>query len=249
MTRRNINPATGQPWKLLWFGDLVALSGFGRIGNEVCKRLKTRGWDVQAASICYSGWPHDFPFLVWPLMGQDIWNSLVGIVNQFKPDVLVSCQDFPYHQTIWNACKIDFSRVRWVWITPIDGTPVHPEWTKLADVADGCMVISRFGVEAMRQAGKRVALCHPGVDAGEFYPATADEKKDLRAKAGLPEGAYVVGVVCANQGRKAVPPMTAAFHEFALDKPEAWLYLDMDKVGAAGWDIPSLLIQQGWTEA
>jgi len=245
---KHINKQSNQPYKVLWFGDLVAPSGFGRIGNEVTKRLAQRGYAIQGASINYTGWPHDFPFHVWPLGGQDIWNGLVGITNAYQPDIIISCQDFPYHQTIWNACRIDFSRIKWMFITPIDGTPVHPDWVRLCDFADGKMVISRFGVEALRQAGKRVELCHPGVDTSEFYPVTDDERKSLREKAGYTADDYVIGVVCMNQGRKAIPPMIEAFHEFAKDKPNARLFLDMDKTSAAGWDIPALLKQMAWTD-
>ena len=42
---QNINPITGKPIKIVWFGDLVVLTGFGRIGNEITKRLKQRGYD------------------------------------------------------------------------------------------------------------------------------------------------------------------------------------------------------------
>lgn len=244
-----LNKQENRPYKVLWFGDLVVLSGFGRIGNEVTQRLRQRGYDVQGIGLGYGGWPHNAPFWIWPTAGVDIWNTLAGVVNQFKPDVIVSCQDFPYHQTIWQACKIDFSRTKWVWITPIDGTPVHPDWVKLTDWADGAMVISRFGQEAMRDAGKRVELCHPGVNTSEIYPAEADEKKALRELAGFLPDDYVVGVVCMNQGRKAIPPMISAFYEFAKDKPNAKLYLDMDKVSPAGWDIPNLLKQMGLSEA
>ena len=246
---KSINPATGQPYKIVWFGDMVGLSGFGRIGNEVTKRLSQRGYVVQGAAINYTGWPvrHNLDH-IWPLGGQDMWNGLVNIVNSFQPDLIISCQDFPYHQTIWNGCKIDFSKVKWVFITPIDGTPIHPDWVKICDFADGRMVISKFGVEALRQVGKRVDLCHPGVDVGEFFPATAEDKKSLREAAGYSESDYIVGSMCMNQGRKAIPPMIAAFHEFAKDKPEAKLMLDMDSVSPAGWDIPSLLTQMGWTD-
>lgn len=100
----------------------------------------------------------------------------------------------------------------------------------------------------MRQAGRRVSLCHPGVDTHEFYPADADEKKALREKAGFGADDYIVGVVCMNQGRKAISQMIAAFHEFARDKTRARLILDMEKASPAGWDIPRLLEQMGWTE-
>jgi len=246
---KHLNNRTGKPIKVLWFGDLVALSGFGRIGNEITRRLRARGYDLQGAGISYTGWPHDFPFHIWPLGGQDLWNGLVTIVNATNPDVLVSCQDFPYHQTIWQGCRIDFSRVRWVWITPIDGTPVHPDWLNLCKFADGRMVISRFGVEALRQAGQHVDLCQPGVNTDEFYPAAPEEKAALRAQAGYAAEDWIVGVMAMNQGRKAIPAMIEAFHEMARDKPEAKLLLDMDPASPAGWDIPKLLGQMGWSEA
>src|SRR3990167_4564244 len=125
-----LNPKTNQPYKILWFGDGVALSGFGRIANEVCKRLKRRGYSVQLASIQYTGHPHDLRELdwVWPLAGQDIWNGITEIVNHTQPDILISCQDFPYHTNLFNACRIDFSKLKWIGITPIDGVPIYPDW-------------------------------------------------------------------------------------------------------------------------
>ena len=238
-----------RPYKVLWFGDLVAPSGFGRIGIEVGKRLSQRGYQVQGAAINYTGWPHSLPLQwVWPLGERDIFGGLVNVVNQFQPDLIISCQDFPYHQTIWNACKIDFSRVKWVWITPIDGVPVHPDWLQLVDFADGCMVISRFGVEAVRQAGKRVNLCHPGVDTTEFYPAETEEKNKFRAMMGYSPEDFIIGSMCMNQGRKAISKMVEGFFDFAVDKSNARLYLDMDKVSPAGWDIPALLKQMKLSE-
>jgi glycosyltransferase involved in cell wall biosynthesis len=242
---QNINPATGKPIKIVWFGDLVVLSGFGRIGNEITKRLKQRGYDVQGAGIQYSGWPHDYPFHIWPLANQDLWNGITTIVNSVQPDMLISCQDFPYHKTIWDACRIDFSKVKWGFITPIDGTPIMSPWLDLCQWADGAMTISRFGVEAFRQGGRKVGLCHPGIDANEFYPAEVSERDALRAKVGYAPSDFIVGVMAMNQGRKAIPPMIQAFFEFAKDKPNAKLYLDMDKISPAGWDIPELLKQMG----
>ena len=238
-----------RPYKILWFGDLVTPSGFGRIGNEVGKRLALRGYVMQGAAISYTGWPHALPFnWIYPLGGQDIFGGLTQIANGFQPDLIVSCQDFPYHLQIWNACRIDFSRIKWMFITPIDGTPIHSDWVKLVDFADGAMVISRFGVEAMRQEGKRISLCHPGVDASEFYPAESEERTKLRALMGYGADDYIVGVVCMNQGRKAISKMVEGFFEFARDKPDARLYLDMDKTSPAGWDIPTLLTQMNLSD-
>ena len=238
----NIN---GKPLKVLWFGDLVNPSGFGRIGNEVTTRLVQRKWHVIGASVPWPGYPWSpLPYPVWGMGGIDIWNRVTGMAQAEKPDVIVCCQDFPYAQTLFHGCRIDWSVTKLIIVTPIDGTPIHPDWLEMVDLADATMVISKFGVEAMRLAGKQVSLLHPGVDTNEFYPATdAEEIRTIREKVGIAPDAFVIGMFAMNQGRKAVSATLSVFQEFARDKPEALLWLDMEKASPAGWDIPKLMQQ------
>lgn len=244
---QNLNN-NGQPIKVLWFGDLVAQSGFGRIGNEVTKRLAARGWALVGGSVPWGGWPPpDLPYPVWGFGGQDIWNKVTALANQVQPDIIVVCQDYPYAQTLFHGCRIDWSVTKLIVVTPIDGTPVHPDWVTMSrDYADATMVISQFGVEGLRLAGVQADLLHPGVDANEFYPAeSGDEVRAIREKVGIAPETFVIGSFMMNQGRKMVSATVAAFREFAVDKPDAVLYLDMEKVSPAGWDIPNLLKQVG----
>ena len=237
-----------QEKKVLWFGDLVQPSGFGRIGNQVTKRLHMRGWqNMIGVSIPWPGYPFNpLPYNVWGLGGTDIWNRLWQIIAQEKPDVVVVCQDFPYAQTAFHAAPIDWSQTKFIIVTPIDGTPVHPEWLSMIDLADETMVISKFGVESLRMEGKQVDLLHPGVDISEFKPAVdTNEIKELRQKVGIAEDAFVIGSFMMNQGRKMVGATLAMFKEFAIDKPEAVLYMDMDKTSPAGFDMPTLIKQMG----
>ena len=196
-------------------------------------------------SIPWPGYPFNtLPYPVWGLGGADIWNRLWGAMAQEKPDVVVVCQDFPYAQTAFHGGPIDWSQTKFIIVTPVDGVPIHPQWLDMVDLADETMVISRFGVEALRMAGKQVDLLHPGVDTSEFYPAVdADEIKSIRETIGIAPDAFVIGSFMMNQGRKMVSATLAMFKEFAVDKPEAVLYLDMDKVSPAGWDIPTLISQ------
>ncbi len=230
--------------KIVGFGDFVVPSGFGRIGNEVFTRLQQRGYQVMAASIQYGGGPHPLPFWVWPLAGHmDLWGSITNIINQSQPDVVIGIQDFPYHVSLFRDCKIDWSKTKFIFITPIDGEPIDEEWIQLSKVVDAGMVISHFGQEAMRRNGVKLGLCYPGINPREFYPAKSDEKLELRRRAGFPEDAYIVGMFAMNQGRKNIPATVEAFRAFSVDKPNTYLYLDMDDVSPAGWNIERQLLK------
>ncbi len=243
----NINK-DGQPIKVLWFGDLVTQSGFGRIGNEVTRRLAQRGYQMIGASVPWAGWPpQDLPYPIWGMGGQDIWNKVTSQAQQVQPNVIVCCQDYPYAQTLFHGCRIDWSVTKLIVVTPIDGTPVHPEWVALSrDFADATMVISKFGVEGLRQQSVHADLLYPGVNTDEFRPAESrDEIDNLRARVGIAKDAFVVGSFMMNQGRKMVSATMEAFKEFALDKPDAVLLLDMDRLSPAGWDLQNLIVQMG----
>ena len=237
--------------RVLIVSDLPIPSGFGRISTYIARYLQYRGHDVRGAGLFYNGDPHGHPFHIWPLVGQDIWGRLTQIINQgvgdgWVPDLVISCQDFPYHISLGRDCPIDWSQHKWIFITPIDGMPVFKEWEVVSKLADGRMVISRFGVEAMRRQGVKVDLCHPGVDTNEFYPATQAEKLELRQKAGFPNpNVWMLGMFAMNQGRKAIPDTLKGFMEFARDKDDVVLYLDMDEISPAGWNIPVLAEQIG----
>ena len=229
---------------IVWFGDLVAQSGFGRIGNEVCTRLVQRGHQVIGLSLYYSGWPpHSLPFYVYPLAGKDIWNESTAIINSVEADLVICTQDFPYSVSLYRDCPIDWSRKKFMFITPIDGIPIASDWLACARLAQGGMVISEFGVEALRQEGIAIDLLPPGV-SNEFNPPKDDnEKVRLKLAAGFPENAYVVGMFAMNQGRKNIPATVQAFKEFSKDKDNAFLYLDMEQTSIGGWDIPEQLLR------
>ena len=224
--------------KILGLSDFGVPTGFGRIANETFRRLFLRKHQILGASIYWDGMhPHDLPFWVFSLAGHDIWTYFSSIVAEHKPDVVVIIQDFPYAQQFYQGTRSDFSKFKFVIVTPIDGTPIGNDWLEMVDVADANLVISRFGVEAMRNSGRSVGLLHPGVDTNEFFPIP---KNELRKKAGIPEDAFVLGTMGVNQGRKAFEFMTQIFLEFARDKKDAWYFLDCDKHGVAGWNLPAL---------
>lgn len=230
--------------KIFIFGDVGTPTGFGRIVNEIGTRLVQRKHQVMGAGMYYDGMhPHTFPMFIAPLSGHDIWTYVFSLIIETQPEVVITCQDFPYHQQFYHLGRLDFSKFRWIFITPIDGVPIHRDWLSLVDVADGAMTISKFGVNAFKNAGYRVELLQPGINRQEFYPLP--NRQELRTKAGLTDENFVVGTMCQNQGRKDIPSMLQGFYQFAKDKPEARYVLDMDKISPAGWDILSLVEAMG----
>jgi len=241
------------PIKIVWFGDLVTPSGFGRIGNEVTTRLVRRGYKLYGISMMWDGaqttemsphiWEgmplHLLPYPVVPAPGPD-WPKTFRLIMELKPDVVVCCQDFPYSQTMFQASGIDWSVTQFMIVTPIDGTPIHPAWLEMVKLADSTLVISEFGKEGMRLAGKAVELLPPGINPDEFHPAQPGEVEALRAQLGIDPKSFVLGMFAMNQGRKCVSKTVEVFREFAREKEDAILYLDMEPGSPAGWDIPSL---------
>ena len=241
--------------KLLLCSNSGIPDGFGRIADEIGIRLAKRGVQILGASYTYDGLlpaMHEgtpLPYHVAGLSGKDANSVIMQLINVFQPDAVLCIQDFPYLEGVRYA-PVDWSKHAFIGITPVDGTPIYSRWIDLAKIADALLTISQFGVEAFRQQGVTVGLCRPGVDGNVFYPTTMPEKAELRAKLGLPKGAFVLGTAAMNQGRKAISTMIECFFEFAKDKPHARYLLDMDKASAAGWEVSGMLCKpNGWDES
>lgn len=238
--------------KLFVLSDCGVPTGYGRIADEIGTRLHKRGYQIMAASVAYDGLlPPQYegaplPYWVGSLAEHPNWiEKVAALINTFQPDVVLSIQDFPYHEALYNV-GLDWSNMGRVLVTPVDGVPIYPNWIKTLAKADAALTISQFGVNAFREAGHKVGLCQPGIHTDVFFRLSDDTRAALREKLGIAPGAFVLGTAAMNQGRKAIPLMLRGFFEFAKDKPGARYLLDMDAQSPAGWDIPALCQQQGW---
>jgi glycosyltransferase involved in cell wall biosynthesis len=237
--------------RILVLSDDGLATGFGRIAMEVNTRLVRRGYHILAASLQYDGLLPAYyegtplPYHVASLNGHVNWlDMFAGIAAVYTPDVVMVCQDAPFGVAI-RSLPLDWSKTAFVMVTPVDGAPVSPEWAALMRKADAGMTISRFGVEAYRQADVAVDLLPCGVDTGTFYPVTSDQRAALRAKLNIPADAFVLMTAAQNQGRKAISAMLEGFFEFAKGR-NAYYLLDMDPASPVGWNIPVLCQQYGW---
>lgn len=239
--------------KVLIISDNGVPSGYGRIADSVSMRLHKRGIEVMALSYMYDGiLPAQYDGEVLPYHVGSIQNrpdrvQMIGnVAATFRADIVLGIQDFPYHVELFTSSAIDWSLYGRVLITPVDGTPIFPDWLTLLDHMDGALTISQFGVDAFADAGYSVGLCRPGVDVNYFRQLPPDERRAIRAKLGLTDEHFVLGTAAQNQGRKSIDHMLMGFFEFAKDKPHARYLMDMDEISPAGLHIPHVCKQQGW---
>lgn len=239
--------------KILILSDSGIPTGYGRIADELAPRLLRRGWSVMAASLFYDGLlpaqanGERLPYHVASLQGLPDWTRAVqSIVEAWQADVLLVIQDAPYAVQMRSA-RLDWSQVKFGVITPVDGEPIDPVWVELMNQSDGAMTISEFGMGAYARAGVSVGLCRPAVDLDYFTPVSAKRKRELRGRLGIGPGDFVLGTMCANQGRKLVPLMLEAFFTFATGKSDVYYLLDTQTRGE--YNIPNMVNQQGWDES
>jgi glycosyltransferase involved in cell wall biosynthesis len=235
--------------KILIIGDSGVPDGYGRIADNVALRLHKRGYQIFAASIAYDGLlPPQYdgvhlPYWVASMAGHPNWTEQVaGIINSVQPDVVWVVQDAPYSENVRNI-PLDWSRHKFIMTCAVDGVPVYPQWLKTAHKADAVLSISQFGVDALKRQGVEAKLLQPGIDPDRFFALPTEKRLELRAKLGIKPDAFVLGVVAQNQGRKDVPSMVRGFFQFASDKPDARLLLDMERLSPAGWDIPGMICE------
>jgi glycosyltransferase involved in cell wall biosynthesis len=85
-------------------------------------------------------------------------------------------------------------------------------------------------------APKMLGVLPHGLDVGKFFPIEQDE---ARKSLGIPLDKFIVLNANRNQPRKRIDLTIKAFAEFAVDKPNACLYLHMGEKDL-GWDVRSL---------
>lgn len=227
--------------------------GYGRIADEIGLRLYKRGYHIMAASWRFDGLlppiynNTPLPYHVAALGDKhDPPGDLMKVINALMPDVVLGIQDFaPYHMQVFHDTRVDWSRIKRMLITPVDGVPIEPTWLDLIDHMDGAMTISEFGAAAFGKAGKSVDFLPVGVCLDTFRPKP-ETRMDTREKLGLKPDEFLFGMMAQNQGRKAITLQMKAFVMFLARHPKAKMLLDMDEGSMAGWHLPNVIRQQGW---
>jgi glycosyltransferase involved in cell wall biosynthesis len=176
--------------------------------------------------------------------GQDV----VGIVSErWQADVTISLMD------AW-VCQPDLygPRTRFAPWFPIDHEPMQHIVREPVRKAFRPITMSRFGLAEAERAGIEAAYVPHGVETAVFCPG---DKAAARERAGLPQDAFVIGMVAANKGqpsRKALPQHLEAFALFRRRHPDALLYLHTSQARHGehgGVNLPELCEHLGIADA
>jgi glycosyltransferase involved in cell wall biosynthesis len=229
--------------KLLWCGDIVAMTGFARVTENVLERLRDKyevvvlgnNWwgDPTPLQEFYKMYPSSNRYQTAPFGEQRIRE----VVEKEKPDVVFTINDMwiineQYKQI---ADLHEQKKFKFVGYAPMDSYGWLGSLDETANKWDGIISYTEFGAHEFIAGGieKPVAVIPHGVTRGQFYPkAKAEARKALNLK----DDIFIVFNGNRNQFRKRIDITIEAFAKFAKDKPDTQLYLHMG-LKDQGWDI------------
>ncbi len=220
--------------RVLWVSNAPwTATGYGNQTKLFTPRIKALGhdvailayWGLQGGTIVGEAGIPILPPGYMPY-GQDVISPHAAA---FQADIAISLMD------AWVIEPEMIQGVRWCPWFPVDSEPLPGKLANAVRRAHRRIVYSRFGERMVRDAGMDCYYVPHGVDTKAFAPF---DRKLARGITGLPQDAFVVGMVAANKGapsRKAFYQHLAAFKLLKSRHPDALMYIHTESgVHAAG---------------
>jgi glycosyltransferase involved in cell wall biosynthesis len=226
------------------------MTGFARVTENVISRLKD---DFEIVVLGNNWWGDPTPlqqeYKMYPSSNRHQTapfgeQRIREIVEREQPDIVFTINDMWIINEQYNQIRDlhKAGRFKFVGYAPMDSYA----WTGcLADTAnewDAVISYTEFGAYEFMRGGitKPVTVIPHGVTPGQFYPV---DKAEARQRLGLKQDSYIVFNGNRNQFRKRIDITIKAFADFAVDRPEAMLYLHMG-LKDQGWDIMEVFARE-----
>ena len=232
--------------KLLWCGDIVAMTGFARVTENVLQRIcdqyevvvLSHNWwgDPTPLQSKYKMYPSSNRFQTAPF-GED---RIREVVEKEKPDIVFTINDMWIINEQYKRIKDlhDQKLFKFVGYAPMDSYG----WTGCLDETandwDGVISYTEFGAHEFIRGGikKPITIIPHGITKDQFYPM---DKTEARKRLSLRDDIFIVFNGNRNQFRKRIDITVEGFAKFAKDKPDTQLYLHMG-LKDQGWEVMSL---------
>ena len=228
--------------RILYVGDAFVQTGFGRVAEYLLPAL-AKEHDV---SVLATNWMGDYDaeaikYKSYPAMahGSDPFGShrIAELVQTIKPDLVWVTNDLWVAISLWNAVKPLKEKISFKFFvySPIDSYGIFPDLNAAVSEWDGLATYTEFGKEELVKMGyeKSVSVIPHGTDFTKFFPI---DPLECRKELGVPADAFIVFNGNRNQPRKRIDLTIKGFIEFAKDKPDARLWLNMGSKDM-GWEV------------
>ncbi len=162
--------------------------------------------------------------------------SIDKLIKLEKPTIWMGIEDFWAFSGYWD--RYWWNKINTVLHTTIDALPVLPEAVEFADKIPNFLVWSEFAEKEFHKEGKNhVKTLHGVFDHKDFYPASLQEKNELRKLHNIPEDAFVIIDVFRNQARKQVYTLLEGYAMWKKENPDVKSYLLLVTNTNEGWNI------------
>jgi glycosyltransferase involved in cell wall biosynthesis len=236
--------------KLLWIGDIVAMTGFARVTENVLSHLKDK-YEVHVLGCNWHGdyTPLQEEYKLYPAsnrfqqapFGEE---RIREIVERIRPDVVFTMNDIWIINEQWKriADLRETLGFKFVGYYPMDSYGWYGALLDTLNDWDAAICYTSFGAQETITAGsqKPINVVPHGVTAGQFSPM---DKLEARKQLGLDPNDFIVFNGNRNQFRKRIDLTISAFAKFAVGRPDAKLYLHMG-LKDQGWDIMPLFARE-----
>lgn len=244
--------------KILLVGEFSELStGYGKITNELAKRLHNDGYEVaELATFCrkdnikiknipwkvYPNLPsneeEDREYQSNPQNSNGKW-KFEKVLKDFKPNFVFGNGDpFFYEYQQHSPFRKYFN---WIIAAPVDGIPQHNQWIQIFNNADGLMTYTDWGKDILEDYGLSVDGVFSPVASNEFFKIPQIEIEKFKEGFGI-KGKKIIGTVMRNQPRKLFDPLFNSFSKYLQINKDVYLYCHTTYPDA-GWDFTELLIK------
>jgi glycosyltransferase involved in cell wall biosynthesis len=220
--------------KVLWASNSPTVgTGYGQQTSLFAPRIKADGHDVAL----YQSWGGD-GLGVWKWEGMHVYptdhdwgnRTMYACAAHHGQGALTGVQIIALCDA-WVLRPNHFPNgLRLAIWAPVDHRPLPPGVRNvLKHEAVTPIAMSMFGKKMMQNAGLNPLYVPHGIDTTLFRPQP-ENKASIRGELGLPESAFVIGMVAANKSnpachRKAFPQVMQAFAKFRERHADAILYL------------------------
>jgi glycosyltransferase involved in cell wall biosynthesis len=229
-------------------------TGFGQVAKNIFVPL-SKQYDIKFFGINYDGYPHEFPFPIWPAN-----NPLMSVTRPGDPygrqhlKQWLENQDFDLffllsdgwvlREFIPELLKpIHEAGKPVVVYFPIDCDEYDPQWYQWMEEVDMAVTYTQYGKEIVNRLCPKVNLrvIPHGADTMVYHPLRKDNErvKELRAKV---DADFVWLNVNVNQPRKNIPASIEAMRYYMemTGFPNEKMVLHMKEADPFGYHLPMI---------